>query len=155
MADFIAYHSLHRFRSLYCGIVSKSRLRKGDFFFLFCAILPRRTKNRVQNISTTPVTFQNFAQNLRRVSYVTSRPCRKFYNSICLGCKLKAADTEFGHGFGWGELLTFLTVSVVLFVLVVFSLCLAFCKREDNRSNVYTVRSPRDDTRTMEDLGLI
>ena len=56
------------------------------------------------------------------------------------------ADTEFGHGFGWRELLTFLTVPVILFVLVVFSLCLACCKREENRSNVYTVRTPRDDT---------
>lgn len=136
-------------------LLARADYARVTFFFLFCPILPRRTKNRVQNISTTPVTFQNFAQNLRRVSYVTSRPCRKFYNSICLGCKLEAADTEFGHGFGWGELLTFLTVSVMLFVLVVFSLCLAFCKREENRSNVYTVRSPRDDTRTMEDLGLI
>lgn len=78
-----------------------------------------------------------------------------FTTQSALVVNSEASDTEFGHGFGSGELLTFLTVSVMLFVLVVFSLCLAFYKREENRSNVYTVRSPRDDIRTMEDLGLI
>lgn len=68
----------------------------------------------------------------------------------------ETSGTQFGDDFGWPEMFTFLTAPAMLIVFILFGVCLASCKREENKAiKLNVMQSPSEVTRAMEDVGLI